>query len=120
MKIALDYDKTYTADAVFWNAFLQVARAAGHEVRIVTVRDERLDRTAPLVALEDRLPVIYTRGVAKEWFCTHFTDGWMPDIWIDDSPKSIFENSAFSPEGLAAWRAGRGEPPHDDRDPLGR
>ena len=109
MKIALDYDKTWTADEDLWFAFVRLAKRMGHDIRIVTIRDERHDRTAPLIELEKHLPVIYTRGVAKKWFCTHFTDGWMPDIWIDDKPETIFENSQFPPEGLAAWRAERGE-----------
>jgi hypothetical protein len=110
MRIALDYDQTYTLDPRFWDAFILAANLYGHDVRIVTVRDERHDRTAPLIALEEKLPVIYTRGVAKGWFCTHFTNGWRPDIWIDDSPRSVLENSSFSPEQLIAWRAERGEP----------
>lgn len=109
MKIALDYDLTYTADRVFWNAFITAARESGHDVRIVTIRDERHDRTQPLIALEQHVPVIYTRGVAKEWFCTHFGDGFLPDIWIDDRPRTILENSDATPEALVQWRAERGE-----------
>jgi hypothetical protein len=107
MKIALDYDKTYTADPDLWDNFLRVAKRLGHEVRIVTIRDERYDRTAPLIELEQYTPVVYTRGVAKKWFCTR--EGWAPDIYIDDAPETILYNSETTPEDLAAWRAGRGE-----------
>jgi hypothetical protein len=110
MRIALDFDKTYTEDPRFWDAFITAAQLYGHEVRVVTIRDERHDRTAPLIALEAKLPVHYTRGVAKAWFCQHFTDGWEPTIYIDDSPRTIFENSTASPEQLKSWRAERGEP----------
>lgn len=110
MKVALDYDKTFTLDQPFWLGFVLACQDNGHDVRIVTVRDERHDRTAPLIELEKTIQVIYTRGVAKQWFCTHFTDGWMPDVWIDDNPTTIFNNSEFAPDGLAKWRAERGEP----------
>lgn len=109
MKIALDYDGTYSSDPEFWNKMIRHARSSGHEVRIVTARDERFDRTAALAELEKRIPVIYCRGVAKQWYLTHFGDGFVPDVWIDDRPQSIFVNSEFSPEGLADWRANRGE-----------
>jgi hypothetical protein len=119
MRIALDYDNTYSVDPAFWNTFIKDAFERGHEVRIVTVRDERHDRTAPLVELQRRVQIIYTRGVAKQWFCTHFTDGWIPEVWIDDSPRSILENSSASPEWLTDWRATRNEAVADV-DPLGR
>lgn len=109
MNIALDFDSTYTADPYLWDLFIAGCRDLGHEVRIVTARDERFDRTAALVELEQRVPVVYCRGVAKKWFMTHFGEGFSPDIWIDDRPESIFTNSEFAPDKLAEWRANRGE-----------
>lgn len=111
MKIALDYDNTYSLDPEFWSNFALGANLYGHEVKIVTIRDDRYDRTAPLEAVERQLPVIYTRGVAKRWYLTHFGNGFIPDVWIDDKPESILENSKFSPDGLAQWRVERGEQP---------
>jgi hypothetical protein len=110
VKIALDYDKTFTLDPRFWFNFIVDARLCGHDVRVVTIRDDRLDRTAPLIDVENDVLVIYTRGVAKKWFCTHFGDGFVPDVWIDDNPRSILENSDATPEALVQWRAERGEP----------
>jgi hypothetical protein len=109
MKIALDYDNTYSASPAFWRAFGTLARLHGHEVRIVTARDERHDRTAPLIEVEKHFEVIYCRGIAKKWYLTHFGGGFQPDVWVDDKPESILENSAFSPDGLAQWRAARDE-----------
>lgn len=109
MKIALDYDNTYSADPVFWFAVIRLARRLGHDIRIVTARDERFDRTAPLVEAESILPVIYTRGIAKKWFCEHFGDGFVPDVWIDDKPESVISNSMATPEILQVWRKERGE-----------
>lgn len=109
MHLALDYDKTWTLDPPFWAAFAEFATMRGHEVRIVTIRDERFDRTAPLTALEQHLPVIYTRGVAKRWYCSHFAPDFPVDVWIDDRPETILYNSTTTPADLAAWRAERGE-----------
>jgi hypothetical protein len=109
VKIALDYDNTYSLDPGFWQQFVWLAEVAGHEVRIVTVRDDRYDRTGPLVDVEKILPVIYTRGVAKKAWLTNNGAGdcWMPDIWVDDTPESILTNSPMTQDGLAEWRATR-------------
>lgn len=108
MRLALDYDQTYTLDPPFWSRFVSTAKLEGNDIRVVTVRDDRFDRTQPLVELEKRIPVIYTRGVAKGFYCLHHAQ-WVPDIWIDDSPKSIIENSSATPDWLVGWRETRGE-----------
>jgi hypothetical protein len=107
MKIALDYDQTYSLDPVFWNRFIFSAHGSGHEVRIVTMRGRDLDRTKALIEVEEILPVIYTGGVAKKWFLTHFGGDFQPDVWIDDKPESILNNSSATPESLVEWRANR-------------
>lgn len=109
MKIALDYDQTWTLDPAFWNAFTVAAKACRYDVRIVTIRDERYDRTAPLIELEKTIPIIWTRGTAKRWFVAHFVPDWPVSVWIDDRPETILYNSATTPEALAVWRAERGE-----------
>lgn len=111
MRIAIDYDNTISADPVLWFLFAIAARGRGHDVRIVTARDERFDRTAPLVSVESwDFPIIWTRGMAKRWHCEHF-HGWLPDVWIDDKPEAILANSTTSPAALDEWRTGRGEGP---------
>lgn len=109
MRIALDYDLTYSIDPAFWQSFAGLAAMAGHDVRIVTFRDARLDRTTPLIEAEKIVPVIYTGGIAKRWFCEHFGDGFLPDVWIDDRPESVLGNSTATPDFLVEWRATRGE-----------
>ncbi len=108
-KIALDYDQTYTTDPEMWDGFIAAARRRGHDIRIVTVRDERFDRTLPIIELEKSIEVIYTRGVAKRWFCERFCDDFQPDIWIDDRPQTIHANSDFTAQQLDEWRKSRGE-----------
>ncbi len=103
MKIALDYDQTYTADPTFWNNVIDMAKQKGHEIRIVTHRHHKHDKIEGLDGLEK----IYTDGVAKKWFCEHRGDLWTPDIWIDDKPKGIFENGPLTQEQVEEWRANR-------------
>jgi hypothetical protein len=88
MKIALDFDDTYTVDPVFWDEFITLAQDHGNEVRIVTFRKSTM-RDAALDWLERKIPVIYTEYIQKRAFCKHI--GWEPDIWIDDSPEFIVD-----------------------------
>lgn len=79
MLIALDYDGTYTADPVLWDAFIKKAKERGHEVKIATMRFP--SEPVPDVGCE----VVYTERKAKY--------GCMPaDIWIDDRPHFLFHN----------------------------
>lgn len=104
--IALDYDETYTADPLFWREFMSSARERGHNVFICTYRDDRFDRTDELDFLEqDDFDVVYTRGVAKRFWCEQFGPGKV-DVWIDDEPEAILNNSNLSVDGLHVWRGG--------------
>jgi len=80
MLIALDYDKTYTADPVLWNNFIKSAQDRGHSVKIVSMRypSEPIE-SAPV-------DVVYTSRKAKATI-------FKADIWIDDSPAWIFQDS---------------------------
>lgn len=106
MRIALDYDGTYNRDPQMWDNFIRMAQKEGHEVVVVTFRDRILDWCPDLAHLESGMNVrLYcTGGVAKLWWMSHFGDS-IPDIWIDDNPKGIYENSTFSPAQLTEWRA---------------
>ena len=109
MNIALDYDGTYTLNPEFWDSFIEKSVAEGHDIRVVTVRDDRYDRTPDIAELEFFCPVVFTRGVAKKWYCEQFLPFWGVDVWIDDRPESVFKNSELDPEGLLKWRLERGE-----------
>jgi hydroxymethylpyrimidine pyrophosphatase-like HAD family hydrolase len=80
MLIALDYDKTYTADPALWDDFIQSAKDRGHTVKIVTMR--RPDEVIEYAPVD----VIYTSRKAKAVVVN-------ADIWIDDSPAWIFQDS---------------------------
>lgn len=96
MKIALDYDGTFTADKALWTPFVQHAKANGHEIKFVTYRD-----TNPLLmkafqsnddieadAKKLGIDIIYTCNQPKRKL-------YQADIWIDDNPELIFEVVKF-------------------------
>ena len=80
MLIALDYDKTYTADPALWDSFVGLAQSRGHTVKIVSMRrpDEAIDT--------DVVDVVYTSRKAKSSVIR-------ADIWIDDSPHWVYQDS---------------------------
>lgn len=80
MRIALDYDNTYTLDPPLWDSFIVAAQQRGHSVQIVSMRypHERID-AAPV-------PVVYTSRKAKSGVAS-------ADVWIDDSPQWIYQDA---------------------------
>ncbi|MGD9878927.1 MAG: hypothetical protein AB7F22_07790 [Reyranella sp.] len=104
MRIALDFDGTYTLDPLAWDAFIIAMQRAGHLVMVVTLRAADADQ----LALESHFysigcPVIYCDGQPKHTILKE-DYGYVPDIWIEDDPRSIHEGSRLNPEQLAAWR----------------
>lgn len=90
MKIGLDYDKTYTADTVLWNAFIKTSEARGHKVYIVTMRSNANPVKFPASVNRLITDIIYTHDLAKQPFCERM--GITIDIWIDDSPAKILKD----------------------------
>lgn len=84
MKIAPDYDGTYTADRELWDSFILHARQRGHEVHIVTMRFE--SEPVKLGTIVDA--VHYTSRTAKKLYMS--TLGLYYQIWIDDQPELLF------------------------------
>lgn len=105
MNIALDYDDTYTRAPELWDRFIADAIDLGHNVYIVTARDDRYDQIADAEDI-DVNDIIYCRGVAKKWWCHHFPRIDF-DIWIDDKPEAISENSPYDRNHLDEWRKNR-------------
>lgn len=83
MRIAIDYDGTYTRAPALWDAFIAFARADGHEVLCVTQRNVD-DPEEAIINMP--CPVIYTSRQPKGFVM----QGMMPDVWIDDQPHLIF------------------------------
>lgn len=90
MNIALDYDKTFTADPVLWREFCTMARKRGHKIYMVTMRfnEETVDEFAASSVDE----IVYTAREAKKKFTEII--GLDIDIWIDDSPFWIYQRGA--------------------------
>lgn len=85
MNIGLDYDGTITEAPELWAAFYFTAVALGHTVSVVTMRypeEEVKDFPAH---------VVYTGRKAKKVFCDEH--GINIDIWIDDNPHWLFQDS---------------------------
>lgn len=104
MRIALDFDQTYTLDPQFWNDFIELAHDSLVEVILVTYRHEVHDSHPLIDNLRERIPVYFTDGLAKKPFLEKL--GIVVDVWIDDRPLTVTEDSTWgqdSPE-LAAWR----------------
>jgi len=78
MLIALDYGQTYNRDSVLFDKFIALAKAAGHEVVCVTMRD-----SPPVMPCE----VVHTCGEKKLKHMARL--GRKVDIWIDDWPATI-------------------------------
>lgn len=81
MRIALDYDGTYTEDSELWDQFIKLAEARGHQVTCVTMR--HLHEPVPSSMPCD---VIYTSRKAK-------AKAVEMDVWIDDSPHWLVMDS---------------------------
>ena len=86
MIIGLDYDGTITEDKSFWIAFYYMARAAGHDVQVVTMRHE----SEPITDFPSM--IWYTGRKAKKPWCD--ANGLKIDVWIDDQPAWLLNDSA--------------------------
>jgi len=87
MKIALDYDDTFTRDPFLWQMFIETAILRGHSVYIVTWRtfEECADIDSDTIK---NIVVLPTFRQAKKEFCKK-EYGIDFDIWIDDNPAAI-------------------------------
>ncbi|MEN8145255.1 MAG: hypothetical protein ABFS14_09920 [Gemmatimonadota bacterium] len=89
MRIALDFDGTYTLDPSFWDSVILLAESAGHEIVCVTARPEHYSDD-DLEVLPDSVKVYKTRMVPKREFMVRLASE-EPDVavWIDDIPEMI-------------------------------
>jgi hypothetical protein len=85
MRIALDYDGTYTRDPVLWAKFIADCVGRGHEIICVTMRyeDEMLS--------DFPCEIVYTGRKGKVGFMAK--RGRPVDIWIDDMPHLLMLDS---------------------------
>lgn len=84
MKIALDFDETYTEDPILFGNLVRLAKARGHEVKIVTWRKDTDNANEDIreAARTLGIGVVYCAGIAK-------MKCYAADVWIDDSPYAV-------------------------------
>ena len=101
MKIALDYDGTFTADRVMWSKFVRDARdREDHSVTFVTSRhDGPGNDDIESDARDLRVLVVYCGGRQK-------ASCYTADIWIDDMPELIPSLDALRAMTLGCERMG--------------
>lgn len=116
MIVALDYDRTYTADPDLWLLFIQSATARGHTVYCATQRAESdpVDE-ALAIAVEGR--VVYTNRKAKRWLME--ARGIAVDVWIDDSPAGIYCDRIGARYVNGRWQRARWSRPTPQGTPKG-
>jgi hypothetical protein len=104
--VALDFDKTYDADPLMWDKVIETMNWFGdHTVILATYRHPVYDFHPYFEHLERMGVKVYcTDGKAKKPFLSQL--GINVDIWIDDNPLSITQDSAWAPNSpeLHAWR----------------
>lgn len=91
MNLALDYDGTYTADPVLWNAFVKNAVERGHNVYVITMRkDDQLDEVRKNLQhlVTD---IVNTSHKGKKPFVENI--GLDIDVWIDDVPEYLLHDA---------------------------
>jgi len=89
--IALDYDETYTVDPEFWDLVICAAKYRGHDVICATMRHAHEGEDV-VEALRGKVEkIIFTGRKAKHDFVQRA--GYYPSVWIDDSPRWLFQDS---------------------------
>lgn len=104
MRIALDYDDTYTRDPILWDHFIENVQKRGHYIAIVTFRSNNGYNSDIDEKIGDRIPVFYTAGHRKRAYCA--SKGFYPDVWIDDMPEIIVEEDCYVPGEMLARQLG--------------
>ena len=88
LKVAIDYDDTWTRDPVAWGAIVTILQAAGHGVYCVTKRYPEQAQDVVEAMRPRQIPIIYSPlGEAKD------TSARMAsvviDVWIEDKPEQV-------------------------------
>lgn len=88
MTIAVDFDDTFTADPDLWWSFVELCKARGHRVVVVTYRSKNGQFAYEVErVIRGRLPVVWTERRQKKAIA--LAEGYEVDIWIDDRPELI-------------------------------
>jgi hypothetical protein len=94
MIIAIDFDDTLTSDPNIWRPFVEKARERGHSVYCVTCRRNTSENYEDIDNWMDendiQLPIVFTNLRSKR--NAMLNRGLNVDIWIDDSPRTVYED----------------------------
>jgi len=93
MRIAIDFDDTYTLDPEMWDKILVLMCRSGHEVFCITARpDDHMEKVrqtiGKIVGIDN---CIGTQLLAKRQYVKDHYDLTF-DVWIDDTPDAIVAN----------------------------
>jgi hypothetical protein len=91
MLIAIDFDGTITEDIQCFYELKKTFEFYHHEIIIVTMRYLEEEEYFLNRFKQEGIKVIYTGRKAKLDFLSNMNI--FPDIWIDDNPKWIYEDS---------------------------
>ena len=90
MTICLDYDGSYNRFPELFEMIIDFSLRKGYKVIMATMRYyEEMDDG--LNELAKRMPVYFTERKAKAPFLEDL--GIFPDLWIDDKPHWLFQDS---------------------------
>lgn len=104
MIVSLDYDMTYTEDPECWKKIIRSFQAYGHKVYCVTMRSKELDYHKDFDILELMgVKAVFCDGRSKRKTTEDL--GIKIDVWIDDTPEGIPNDSHYTPVQLVEWRA---------------
>lgn len=91
LNFALDFDDTFTKDPELWYNFIDDAQRRGHNVYVVTLRDEKTQGREVKEALQSRADgLFFTSLKSKRKFMQE--RGIRIHVWIDDKPDYIVDN----------------------------
>lgn len=94
MLVALDYDETFTRDPATWISVVNVLRAAGHTVVVVTMRDTSRNEAEPvLIALYDHVDAVFFTARCSKWDYMMTVHKLLVHVWIDDNPLFILKDA---------------------------
>lgn len=88
MLVAIDFDRTFTADSESWSTIIGILEQAGHRVICVTGRVETVDNRLELRnSLPMSVEIIFSGDEPKR--VAAFRKGHTVNVWIDDRPERI-------------------------------
>ena len=91
--VCLDYDESYNTFPELFETIIEKSHELGYTVILATMRFEH-ESDNILEKLSERIPVYFTGRRGKMNFLRDL--GINPDIWIDDAPHWIMNDSIVS------------------------